>query len=284
MTSSAIWRHTLGRWNIVLLSLGYFLGSFASTIISLNIVGSTLRTWLHLMSTRIKFCPQDWKQPYIKMLVWQFSNIIIYVKIIGKIPDQHLNVWLFSNQGDKVQKRKKPTGQICPVLSTRIWTFSLGLEDNHTLKCWSGIFPTILTCMILLKIARTTFQCMVVLQSWRQNWILAEILWSQFLRVERIHQPSNICLIQLGRIPKWHNRQGHNAPLRRFALAFANKEHDTCQYWTRNQSVRKNTITKRISALMKTKTISVLNLGETFIPWAHPWITLSPSTALGFFR
>ena len=27
-----------------------------------------------------------------------------YVKIVGKIPDQHLNVWLFSNPGDKVKK------------------------------------------------------------------------------------------------------------------------------------------------------------------------------------
>ena len=38
------------------------------------------------------------------MLSWQFSNIIKYFKIVGKIPDQHLNVWLFSNPGDKVQK------------------------------------------------------------------------------------------------------------------------------------------------------------------------------------
>ena len=28
---------------------------------------------------------------------------IIYVKIVGKIPHQHMNVWLFSNPGDKVQ-------------------------------------------------------------------------------------------------------------------------------------------------------------------------------------
>ena len=80
------------------------------------------------------------EQPYTEMLFWQFSNIIIYVKIVGKIPDQHLNVWLFSNPGDQVQKRRRTTGQICPVLSTRIWTLSPGLENNHTLICWSGIF------------------------------------------------------------------------------------------------------------------------------------------------
>ena len=57
------------------------------------------------------------------MLLWQFSNIIIYVKIVGKIPDQHLNVWVFSNPGDKVQKRWRTTEHISPVLLTRmlIW-------------------------------------------------------------------------------------------------------------------------------------------------------------------
>ena len=68
------------------------------------------------------------------MLFWQFSNIIINVNIIGKISDQHLNVWLFSNPGDKVQKRWRTTGQICLVLSTKIWILSPGLENNHTLK------------------------------------------------------------------------------------------------------------------------------------------------------
>ena len=37
------------------------------------------------------------------MLFWKFSKIIIYAKIVGKIPEHHLNVWLFSNPGDKVQ-------------------------------------------------------------------------------------------------------------------------------------------------------------------------------------
>ena len=84
------------------------------------------------------------------MLFRLFSNIIIYIKIVGKIPDQHLSVWLFSNPGDKVHKRGRTMVQICPVLSTRIWTLSSGLENKHTFKwhiwlCW--------------KIVRTTFQC-----------------------------------------------------------------------------------------------------------------------------
>ena len=85
------------------------------------------------------------------MLFWQFSNIIIYVKIIGKIPDQNLSVWLLSNPGDKVQILVESTGQICPVVLHLFWTLSPGFENNHTFKCWSGIFPTILTYMIMLE-------------------------------------------------------------------------------------------------------------------------------------
>ena len=69
------------------------------------------------------------------MLFWQFSNIIIYVKIVGKIPDQHLSVWLFSNPGDKVQILVESTGQICPVVLHLFCTLSPIFENNHTFKC-----------------------------------------------------------------------------------------------------------------------------------------------------
>ena len=74
------------------------------------------------------------KKPYTKMLFWQYSNIIKYVKIVGKIPYQHLNAWLFSNPGDKVQIIVKSTKQICPVVLHLVWTLSPGFENNHTLK------------------------------------------------------------------------------------------------------------------------------------------------------
>ena len=85
------------------------------------------------------------------MLFWQFSNIIIYVKIVGKIPDQQLNVWLISNPGDKFQILVDSTGQIRPVVLHLFWTLSPGFENNHTFKCWSVIFPTTLTYMIMLE-------------------------------------------------------------------------------------------------------------------------------------
>ena len=121
------------------------------------------------------FVPWIGEEPYTGMLFWQFSNIIIYVKLIAKLPDQHLNLLLFSNLRDKVHKRWRTTGQICPALSTRIWTLSPVLQKNHTLKCWSGIFQQSWHIRLRWKIARTTFQCMVVLQSRGQHFILVEI-------------------------------------------------------------------------------------------------------------
>ena len=99
----------------------------------------------------LNFVPWIGEQPYTEMLFWQFSNIIIYVKIVGKIPDQHLSVWLLSNPGDKVQILVESTGQICPVVLHLFWTLSPGFENNHTFKCWSGIFSTILTYIIRLE-------------------------------------------------------------------------------------------------------------------------------------
>ena len=85
------------------------------------------------------------------MLFWQFPNIIIYVNIVGKIPDQHFSVWLFVNPGDKVQIVVESMGQICPVVLHLFWTLYPGFENNHTFKCWSCTFPTILTYIIMLE-------------------------------------------------------------------------------------------------------------------------------------
>ena len=52
---------------------------------------------------------------FFSLIKWrQFSNIIIYVKIVGKILDQHLTVWVFSNPGDKVQILVESTDRFVP--------------------------------------------------------------------------------------------------------------------------------------------------------------------------
>ena len=42
-------------------------------------------------------------------------------------------------------------GQICPVVFHLFWTLSPGFDNKLTLKCWSGIFSTILTYMNMLE-------------------------------------------------------------------------------------------------------------------------------------
>ena len=51
-------------------------------------------------------------------------NIIIYVKIVGKIPYQHLSIWLFSNPGDKFKILVESMGQICPIVLNLFCTLS----------------------------------------------------------------------------------------------------------------------------------------------------------------
>ena len=64
------------------------------------------------------------------MLFWQLSNIIIHVKIVGKIPDQDLSVWLFSNPGDKVQILVESKGQIFPLVFHLFWTLFPVFENT----------------------------------------------------------------------------------------------------------------------------------------------------------
>ena len=114
-------------------------------------LSSTLRSWLHEISTRIKFCPLDWRTTIhwnVVLAIFQHNHIC---QDCWKLPDQNLNVWFFSNPGDKVNILVKSTGQICPIVLPLFWTFSPVFVINHTFKRWSGIFPTIWTYMNMLE-------------------------------------------------------------------------------------------------------------------------------------
>ena len=91
------------------------------------------------------------------MLFWQFSNIIIYIRVHGKMPDQHFKVSLFSNPVEKVPILVKSRVQICPLILTRNRTFSPGLENNDNLKCWSGIFPWTFIYINVVKLSNHHF-------------------------------------------------------------------------------------------------------------------------------
>ena len=115
------------------------------------VISSTLRSWLHEISTRIKCCPLDWRTTIhwnVVLAIFQHNNICKYCWKNTRSTFECTVILKSRRQG---QKRWKTTGQICPILSTRIWTLSPGFENNHPLKCWSDIFPTILTYMIMLE-------------------------------------------------------------------------------------------------------------------------------------
>ena len=121
----------------------------------------------------------DNNHTFTEMLFWQFSNIIIYVKIVERIPDQQLSVWLFSNPGEKVPFLLKVLHLFGPSpLDLRITIhtnvdLAFFQQSWHLWLCW--------------KIATTTFQCLGVIQSRGQHFIIVKIYWSQDLRVEHKH-------------------------------------------------------------------------------------------------
>ena len=132
-----------------------------------------------------------------------------------------INIWMYGySQIQGTLSRWRTMGQICPVLSTWIWTLSPGLENNHTL--WSGIFPTILTYMIMLEncqidisvygcspIQGTTFySCWNLMKPWSQSGTYTEHkIKFQYLPKAMITQFPLPCSIKLG---LWSPCQTHH--------------------------------------------------------------------------
>ena len=76
------------------------------------------------------------------MLFQHFSNIATDIMVVVKMSDQHFNVSLFSNPGDKVLILVKSRGQIFPLVSHFFRTLSPGFENNDKPKCWFSIFSS----------------------------------------------------------------------------------------------------------------------------------------------
>ena len=125
------------------------------------------------------------------MLFWQFSNIFIYVKIVGKIPDQLLNLWLFSNPQDKVQILVESMGQICPVVLHLFWTLSPRFGNTQTFKYWFSIFPTILTYDYVGKLPEQHFSVWLFLNPGNKILFLLKFIeariseWSVYDQMQR---------------------------------------------------------------------------------------------------
>ena len=105
------------------------------------------------------------------MLVWQFSNINIYIRVHGKMPDQHFKVLLFSNPGEKVLIIVKSRGQIYAGSAKNYMWFDWELMipkfsfASCSLKALlSKYFPKILVQKILY------FQCLLWRSEMTRSW------------------------------------------------------------------------------------------------------------------
>ena len=99
----------------------------------------------------MKFCPLDWRTTThwnVALPIFQHNHIC---QDCWKITRSTFECMVILKSRGQGTKKVENYGQICPILSTRIWTLSPGLENNHKLKCWSGIFPKFLTYMIMLE-------------------------------------------------------------------------------------------------------------------------------------
>ena len=119
-----------------------------------------------------------WEQPCMQMDFWQFSRNAYICIIPGKLLENHLHAWLFSNPCEQVLKSMKFRGQICPVLLRRKRTFPHWLENSHACKWILVNFPGIIHMSAFWKMVRNPFACMVVLLSmWKgpsQCWKFME--------------------------------------------------------------------------------------------------------------
>ena len=53
-------------------------------------------------SNTLNLVPWIGAQPYIQMLARQFSNMIMYFRVVEKMPNKHFNAMLITNSGDNV--------------------------------------------------------------------------------------------------------------------------------------------------------------------------------------
>ena len=91
------------------------------------------------------------EQPCMRMDFSQFFRNAYICIIPGKLSENHLHAWLFSNPCGQVLKSIKSRGQICPILLRRKRTFPCGLENNHACKFILDNFPGIICISAFLE-------------------------------------------------------------------------------------------------------------------------------------
>ena len=95
--------------------------------------------------------PRDWETTMHRNVVLTISTHKIYVTMRGKLSELRYNVSLVSNRGQKVMKRRKIMGQICPIAFLAFLTFFTGLENNQTSKFGFDNFPRMVTYILCVE-------------------------------------------------------------------------------------------------------------------------------------
>ena len=72
------------------------------------------------------------------MLTWYFSNKLDIYDYVGKIPEQHFSVWLFSNQGDQILFLLKFNG--ARISEWNLNKLLMFLRRQLTVKVWKVLY------------------------------------------------------------------------------------------------------------------------------------------------
>ena len=118
-------------------------------------------------------CPHNWEttmRPNVVLTIFHTQNIChlawktvrttLWCLVVHIVPELSEGTWLsslnvmhffVSNCGEKVMKRRKTMGQICPIVFRDFLTLTPGLENNKTSKCGSESFPRMVTYILCVE-------------------------------------------------------------------------------------------------------------------------------------
>ena len=107
------------------------------------------------------------------MLFRKFSNIRVYIRVYGKMPDQHFNISFITNPGNKVLKDEKLWDKNVPYFQLELGPCPLDWRTTIFWNVGPAFYHWPWYIWLCWKNAKTTF--------------LVKILQSQVLRVKHIH-------------------------------------------------------------------------------------------------
>ena len=133
--------HTFKCWYVIFPTIRTYMIMLENCQNNISVYGcSPIQGIFFCYCWRLKFCPQDLRTTIhwnVVQAIFQHNQIC---QDCWKNNRSAFECMVFLKSRGHGQKRWRTTGQIGPVFSTRIWTLSPGLENNHTFKCWYVIF------------------------------------------------------------------------------------------------------------------------------------------------